>query len=180
MNQDPYYFLAEQFILAGESAGEIIIDQNAPVYIPNYGKIDSSVRGSMLIPDTWIKNTYRKNPINALGELVFAASLARDDSNGKLRGVTIAPYIRGLASGKPQMISSFDNAVERALIHTALFLREVFERDWKRHGIYPHLEGISKKARDKYDRFENSLARHPLLYDDPEGRRIRTNRDPPR
>lgn len=179
MNHDPYYFLAEQFLLAGELAGKLIPDPEAPVYIPNYGRIDSSVLGNMLVPDSWITNTLRKNPINALGELINAASFARDDSNGRLRGFATMPYIPGYTPNKQPMVHSFNQAVERALIHTALLLQEVYARDGKGHGIYPHLERISKKARDKYDRFGDSLARHPLLYDDPEDRRIRRDNPPP-
>lgn len=179
MNQDPYYFLAEQFLLAGDSAGKIIPDPNTLTYIPNYGKIDKAIIGNMLLPDSWIKKTLRKNPINELGELIYAASLARDDSNGKLRGFITMPFVPGYSAYRQPVVYSFDSAVERGLIHVALLLQEVYARDWKVHGIYPRLSGISKKARDKYDRFEGRLAHHPLLYDDQEGRRVRRDYPPP-
>lgn len=178
LNQDPYFFLAEQFLLAGDQAHKIIPDPEAPVYIPNYGRFDGSVMGNMLVPDDWIKKTYQRNQVNALGELVYAASLARDDSNGRLRDSTPVPFGPGLSSGKPQMINSFDGAVERALIHTTLFLQAVNDWDRRQHGISPRLSGISKIAINKYGRFEKGLARHPLLYDDPEQRRVSRNDGP--
>lgn len=181
LTNEPHYFLAEQFILAGELAGKLIPDYTAPVYLPSYNRSNPGTRGNLLVPDAWIKKTFKTNQINALGELVYAASLARDDSNGMLRGANPLMPIQGFSlPGEPiQIIYSFGSAQKRALIHTALFLREVYQWDAKIHGIYPKLQGISKQARDEYERYR-LLSNHPLLYDDPRDRRIGGDNPPGR
>lgn len=171
VNLDPLYALGLQYLLAGDLAEKLIPDPNAPVYLPNYGAQRDGSRGSILVPDAWINNTLNTDPINALGELMYVASLARDDINGRLRGVQVA-YIPGRASGPGLLFNDFDNASERALVHTALLLEEVYKRDGEAHGIYPSLRGISGKARRRFGSYTN-LAGHPLLYDDPQPKRLK-------
>lgn len=174
ISESPEYALAEEYLWSQELAEQLIPDNSTPVYLPNYGRQTYNLRGTLYIREKWLSKTLSYHPVNALAELIYAASLARDDSFGRLRGVIIPPMMLGMEK-LPRPIANFPIAIERALMHTELFLRDVLEWDKRVHGIHITLEGISKRAHDKYSRDER-LENHPYLYDDPPDRTPR----PPR